>query len=84
MNTQGATFLRLKHVICACCDVKMDIINCRTNFAKDSRADSLERTRIILDIEEEFNIDIPDPVAEKISTVGDALVVLSRDFGFND
>ncbi len=43
------------------------------SFTNDLRADSLDTVELIMAFEEEFKIDIPDEVAEKISTVKDAI-----------
>ena len=42
-----------------------------TNIIKDLSADSLDAVEIIMAIEDEFGIEIPDDEAEKISTVAD-------------
>ena len=47
-------------------DVTMD-----TNLMKDLSADSLDAVEIIMAIEDEYAIEIPDEEAEKIQTVGD-------------
>lgn len=47
-------------------DVAMD-----TNLMKDLSADSLDAVEIIMAIEDEFGIEIPDEDAETIQTVGD-------------
>ena len=47
-------------------DVAMD-----TNLMKDLSADSLDAAEIIMAIEDEFGIEIPDEDAENIQTVGD-------------
>lgn len=45
-------------------------------FGQDLHADSLDHGEIIMAVEEEFGIDIPDDDAEKIKTVQDALTYL--------
>ena len=42
-------------------------------FAQDLGADSLDTVELIMEFEKEFGISIPDDVAEKIGTVGDAV-----------
>ena len=42
-------------------------------FAEDLKADSLDLVEMIMSLEEEFRVEIPDEEAEKILTVGDAL-----------
>ncbi|NLX64505.1 MAG: acyl carrier protein [Clostridiaceae bacterium] len=49
-------------------DVKME-----SSFIDDLGADSLDIVELIMAIEEEFDLEIPDKEAEKITTVGDAV-----------
>lgn len=46
-------------------------IEMETNLMKDLEADSLDAVEIIMAIEDEFGIEIPDDDAEKFQTVGD-------------
>ncbi|RRD80866.1 acyl carrier protein [Alloprevotella sp. OH1205_COT-284] len=43
------------------------------SFTNDLGADSLETVELMMDLEKEFNITIPEEVSEKISTVGEAI-----------
>ncbi|MDO5760854.1 MAG: acyl carrier protein [Bacteroidota bacterium] len=43
------------------------------NFTSDLGADSLDTVELIMELEKEFNISIPDDQAEKIATVADAI-----------
>jgi acyl carrier protein len=43
------------------------------NFNNDLGADSLDTVELIMELEKEFGISIPDEAAEKIATVGDAI-----------
>lgn len=43
------------------------------NFTNDLGADSLDTVELIMELEKEFNVSIPDDQAEKIATVGDAI-----------
>ena len=43
------------------------------NFTNDLGADSLDTVELIMELEKEFDIQIPDDEAEKIATVGDAI-----------
>jgi acyl carrier protein len=49
-------------------EIKMD-----SSFADDLGADSLDIVELIMALEEEFDMEIPDEDAEKISTVGDVV-----------
>lgn len=43
------------------------------NFIQDLGADSLDTVELIMELEREFEVSIPDEQAEKITTVGDAI-----------
>ena len=48
-------------------------VTAEASFAGDLGADSLDTIELIMEIEKEFGISIPDDQAEKITTVGDAI-----------
>ena len=48
-----------------------ELVDVDSNLMKDLEADSLDAVEIIMGIEEEFGIEIPDDEAEKFQTVGD-------------
>ncbi len=49
------------------------------NFTNDLGADSLDTVELIMELEKEFNISIPDEEAEKITTVGDAVSYIENN-----
>ena len=49
------------------------------SFANDLGADSLDTVELIMEFEKEFQIQIPDDQAEKISTVGDAVAYIEAN-----
>lgn len=65
-------FEKLKKVIAEVLNVDPEEITMETTFTDDLGADSLDVFQIIMGIEEEFDIEIPNEAAEKIVTVGDA------------
>lgn len=65
-------FEKLQQIIAEVLNVDTDEIEPTTTFVDDLGADSLDIFQIIMGIEEEFGIEIPQEEAEKISTVGDA------------
>ncbi|MBQ3030706.1 MAG: acyl carrier protein [Agathobacter sp.] len=66
-------FEKLKKIIVEVLNVEEDDIKMETTFIDDLGADSLDVFQIIMGLEEEFDIEIPNEEAEKIVTVGDAV-----------
>ena len=54
-------------------------VNPAASFTDDLGADSLDIVELVMAFEEEFNIEIPDDAAEKISTVKDAIDFISAN-----
>ncbi len=53
--------------------VDKDKIKMESNFVNDLGADSLDTVELVMELEEEFDISIPEEAAEKIQTVGEAV-----------
>lgn len=53
--------------------VKPEEVTSEASFVDDLGADSLDTVELVMALEEEFGIEIPDEDAEKIQTVGDAI-----------
>ena len=53
--------------------VKREEVTPEASFVDDLGADSLDTVELVMALEEEFGIEIPDEDAEKIQTVGDAI-----------
>ncbi len=66
-------FEKLKNIIVDVLNVDENEITMDTTFIDDLGADSLDVFQIIMGLEEEFDIEIPNEQAEKIVTVGDAV-----------
>ena len=66
-------FEKLKKIIVDALNVDENEITMDTTFIDDLGADSLDVFQIIMGLEEEFDIEIPNEQAEKIVTVGDAV-----------
>jgi acyl carrier protein len=49
-----------------------------TSFVNDLGADSLDTVELVMELEEEFDINIPDEAAEKIQTVGEAIGFIEK------
>lgn len=66
-------FEKLQDIIADVLNVQKDEIKPETTFVDDLGADSLDIFQIIMEIEEEFDIEIDNDEAEKIVTVQDAV-----------
>ena len=69
---------KLKALIVDVLNVDADEITEDTTFIDDLGADSLDVFQIIMGIEEEFKIKIPQEKVEKISTVGEAVALIKE------
>jgi acyl carrier protein len=58
--------------------VDKDKITPDTSFVNDLGADSLDTVELVMELEEEFDITIPDDAAEKIQTVGQAIEFIEK------
>jgi acyl carrier protein len=64
---------RVKKIVIEQLEVKEEEVTISASFVDDLRADSLDTVELVMALEEEFDIEIPDEEAEKIMTVQDAV-----------
>ena len=64
---------RVKKLICEQLGVKEEDIKAESSFVEDLGADSLDTVELVMALEEEFETEIPDEEAEKITTVQQAI-----------
>jgi acyl carrier protein len=64
---------RVTDIVAEQLGVGRDKISTETSFVNDLGADSLDTVELVMELEEEFDITIPDEAAEKIQTVGQAV-----------
>ncbi len=69
----GSVEERVKKIIAEQLGVEEDEVTPEASFVEDLGADSLDTVELVMALEEEFEIEIPDEDAEKILTVGKAL-----------
>lgn len=87
MNIEGRQFgmnpdailEKVKDVIVEQLGVEDDTIKLDTSFIDDLGADSLDIVELIMALEEEFDMQIPDGEAEKISTVNDVVEYIKNN-----
>jgi len=68
-----STFDRVKKVVVEQLDVNEEEVTLPASFVDDLGADSLDVVELVMGLEEEFDIEIPDEDAEKIGTVQNAV-----------
>ena len=66
-------FYRIKNIIVERLDVDESKVTENASFKDDLEADSLDVVELIMELEDEFDLEIADEDAEKIETVGDAV-----------
>lgn len=66
-------FEKVKKIIVEQLSAEESEVTSEASFIEDLGADSLDIVELIMALEEEFGVEIPDEDAEKISTVGDAV-----------
>lgn len=64
---------KIKKIICEQLDVPEEDVVPKASFVDDLGADSLDQVELIMAMEEEFDLSIPDEDAENIGTVQDAI-----------
>ena len=70
---------RVKEIIAEQLGVDGDQVTDSASFTDDLGADSLDTVELVMALEEEFDLEIPDEDAEKIVTVGDAIKYLQSN-----
>ena len=75
---------KLKAIVSDRLDVEADQVTPEKSFVEDLGADSLDIVELIMGIEEEFDIEIPDEDAEKLTSVGEAMNYTLSKIGVED
>ena len=63
---------KIKEILARSLDVDIETLSADTKIAEDLGADSLDIVEMLMDIEAEFDVEIPDEDIESIKTIGDA------------
>ena len=70
-------FEKVKKIVVQQLEVEEEQVTKEASFANDLGADSLDTVELVMALEEEFDIEISDEVAEQIDTVGKAVAHIS-------
>jgi acyl carrier protein len=74
-------FEKVKQIIIEQLDVQADQVTADASFIEDLGADSLDTVELVMALEENFDIEIPDEDAEKIRTVKAAVEYIDKNVG---
>ena len=69
---------RVKEIVAEQLGVEQDSITDNASFVDDLGADSLDTVELVMALEEEFGIEIPDAAAEKITSVNEAIAYVTE------
>ncbi len=64
-------FEKLKEILVEQLDVEEDAVTMEASLADDLNADSLDLVDLVMSVEDEFDVEVPDDAIEGIKTVGD-------------
>jgi acyl carrier protein len=70
---------RVKKIVCEQLGVKDEEVTTESSFVNDLGADSLDTVELVMALEEEFETEIPDEEAEKITTVQQAVAYIEAN-----
>lgn len=73
MAGKDSTFEKVKAIIVDQLGVDEEAVELESSFIEDLQADSLDLVELIMALEDEFSIEVPDEDAEKLVTVQDAV-----------
>ena len=73
-------FERVQGLLAEQLSIEEETVEMSSNFVDDLNADSLDIVELIMTLEQEFNLTIPDEEAERIRTVGEAVDFIARSF----
>ena len=70
---------RVRKIVIEHLDADPEKVTEKASFIDDLGADSLDNVELVMAFEEEFDLEIPDEDAEKITTVGDAISYIKEN-----
>jgi acyl carrier protein len=78
MLTQESVEKKLRAIVCKVLKKKPEEVELTSRFREDLGADSLDLIVILHEVEEEFDVAVPDQQVPKLTTIGDALRYVSE------
>lgn len=78
MPTRDEILEKVREIVGEQMGVDKGEINMETSFVNDLNADSLDTVELVMELEDEFDMSIPDEEAEKLQTVGAAVEFIEK------
>ena len=72
-------FEKIRAILCQQLDVEEDSITMESNIIEDLNADSLDLVDLLMSLEDEFDVEVPDEDVENIKTVGDLVKYIEQN-----
>lgn len=72
-------FERIKEILADQLDASTDVMTMESDIADDLGADSLDVVELLMAIEDEFDVEIPDEEIENIKTIGDLVKYIENN-----
>lgn len=72
-------FEKLKEIIATQLEIDAESVTIDTRLGEDLNADSLDIVEMLMSLEDEFGVDIPDEEIEKMKTVGDVVAYIENN-----
>ena len=78
MADKAKTIDKVKEIIAKQLSVKLETVTDESNIAEDLGADSLDLVEILMSLEDEFGISIPDEAIPQIKTINDVVAFIEK------
>ena len=78
ISAESNIALQIREIVADKLGVSLSAVTNNASFANDLGADSLDIVELIMELEKEFGVSIPDDEAEKLRTVGQAINYIER------
>ena len=72
-------FEKVRAILCSQLDVDEDTVTMESRIIDDLGADSLDLADLVMSLEDEFDLEVPDEDVEKIKTIGDLVGYIEKN-----
>ena len=72
-------FEKVREILCQQLDVEEDTVTMDSRIIEDLNADSLDLVDLLMSLEDEFDVEVPDDQVENVKTVGDLVGYIEKN-----